>query len=324
MSNFPLKLLPVWRPHRLLRCSIGLGLLFCISAIATSCTIVDSQNSRQVGTTSATSAEVTQRLRVVVIPAQSQEEQEKKLQPLAEYLEKTLKMPVNFQITKDYDTAVELLAKEDADMAYLGALTYIQARNRNSHIQPLVIPINESSGRPWYNSVIIANTAKGIKSLKDLKGKRFAFVSPSSTSGFLLPMSALQSQGIDPTRDFTKIRYAGSHDKVEQELTNDLVDAIANDKAAFLRSQKLGKLTASKYKIIWESDPIPSPPIVINDKKLSQKLIKQLQQALIDAPVGTLDITGTQSAGYTLAKDADFEQVRQIYTRLQSVKVAEK
>lgn len=323
MSNFPLKLLPVWRPHRLLRRSIGLSLLFCISAIAASCTIADSPNSRQVGTTSATST-ITQRLRVLVIPAQSQQEQEKKLQPLAEYLEKILKIPVTFQITKDYDTAVELLAKEDADMAYLGALTYIKARNLNPHIQPLVMPINQGTGRPWYNSVIVANTTKGIKSLKDLKGKRFAFVSPSSTSGFLLAMSALQSQGIDPTRDFTKIRYAGSHDKVEQELTNDLVDAVANDKAAFERSQKLGKLPASKYKIIWESDPIPSPPIVINDKKLSPKLIKQLQQALIDAPVGTLDITGTQSAGYTLVKDADFEQVRQIYTRLKSLKVPEK
>jgi len=319
-----LKLPPVWRPHRLLRRSIGLGLLFCISAIAVSCTIADSKNSRQVGITSATSTKVTQRLRVVVIPAQSPKEQQKKLQPLAEYLEKILKLPVTFQITNDYDTAVELLVKEEADMAYLGALTYIKAHNRNPHIQPLVIPINQATGRPWYNSAIIANTTKGIKSLKDLKGKRFAFVSPSSTSGFLLPLSALQSQGIEPTRDFTTIHYTGSHDKVEQELTNDLVDAIANDKAAFVRSQKSGKLPASKYKIIWESDPIPAPPIVINTKKLSQKLVKKLQQALIDAPEGVVDVIGTKSAGYTLVKDADFEQVRQIYARLQSVKIPEK
>lgn len=319
-----MKRLPVWRSHRLLKRSIGLGLLFCLSAIALSCTAGDFNKSRQVGTTSSSTPIVTQRLRVAVIPAQSSEQQQKKLQPLADYLEKILKRPVTFQITKDYDTAVELLVTEEADMAYLGALTYIKAHNRNPSIEPLVIPISQTTGRPWYTSAIIANTAKGIKSLKDLKGKRFAFVSPSSTSGFLLPMNALQSQGIDPTRDFTKIRYPGTHDKVQEELAEDLVDAIADDKTSFLRNQKSGKLAAAKYKIIWESDPIPAPPIVINTKKLSPELINQLRQALIDAPVGVVDVTGAKSAGYTLAKDADFEQIRQIYTRLKSITVAEK
>lgn len=319
-----MKRLFVWRPYPLFKRSIELGLLFCLGAIALSCTAGDSNKSSQVGTTPSTAPSVTQRLRVAVIPAQTPEVQQKKLQPLANYLEKILKRPVTFQIAKDYDTAVELLVKEEVDMAYLGALTYIKAHNRNPSIEPLVIPINETTGRPWYTSVIIANTAKGIKSLKDLKGKRFAFVSPSSTSGFLFAMNALQSQGLNPTRDFTKIRYAGSHDKVEQELTEDLVDAIADDKDSFLRSQKSRKFAAAKYKIIWESDPLPAPPIVINTKKLSPELISQLRQALIDAPVGAVDLVGTTSAGYTLVKDADFEQVRQIYTRLQSVTVPEK
>lgn len=319
-----MKRIAVCRTYRLLRRSIGLSLLFSISAIAVSCTVANSNNSSQVKTTPSSTPSVTQPLRVALIPAQSSKEQEKKLQPLAQYLEKILKRPVNFQITKDYDTAVELLVKEEADMAYLGALTYIQARKRNPNLEPLVIPISESTGRPWYTSVIVANTTKGIKSLKDLKGKRFAFVSPSSTSGFLLPMSALQSQGIDPTRDFTKIRYPGGHDKVQQELADNLVDAIATDKAPFLLNQKSGKLAAAKYKIIWESDPIPAPPIVINTKKLSPEIIKQLQQALIDAPVGVVDVTGASSAGYTLVKDADFEQIRQVYTRLKSIKVPKK
>ncbi|MCC5635340.1 phosphate/phosphite/phosphonate ABC transporter substrate-binding protein [Nostoc sp. CHAB 5844] len=314
----------VWPPHRLLRRLIGFSLLFCISAIAVSCTVADSNKSPQVGTTPSTTPATTQRLRVAVIPWQSPEEQQKKLQPLADYLEKVLKQPVTFQITKDYAAAVDLLVKEEVDMAYLAALTYIKARERNPGIEPLVIPIDQNTGRPWYTSVIIANTAKSVNSLKDLKGKRFAFVSPSSTSGFLLPMNAFQSQGIDPTRDFTTIRYPGSHDKTQKQLAEDLVDAIADDKASFLRSQKAGTLAAAKYKIIWESDPLPAPPIVINTKKFSPEVVSQLRQALIDAPPGVVDVAGTTSAGYTLAKDADFEQVRQIYIRLKSIKVAEK
>ncbi|MGD1714913.1 PhnD/SsuA/transferrin family substrate-binding protein [Dapis sp. BLCC M172] len=131
------------------------------------------------------------------------------------------------------------------------------------------------SGRPWYTSVIVANTTKNIKTLQDLKGKRFAFVSPSSTSGFLIPMNGLETAGIDPTRDFAKIRYSGSHDKATQNLADDVVDAVTNDKASFLRSQKSGKLDAN-YQVIWESNPIPSPPIVINTKKFAPEVIKQL------------------------------------------------
>jgi phosphonate transport system substrate-binding protein len=171
--------------------------------------------------------------------------------------------------------------------------------------------------------VIIADTTKNIKTIEDLKGKRFAFVSPSSTSGFLIPMNGLQTAGIDPTRDFSKIRYSGSHDQATQDLVDGVVDAVTNDKASFLRSQKSGKLDAN-YKIIWESGPIPAPPIVINTKKFTPKIIDQLQEILIDAPIGVVDVSGTESAGYTLGKDADFEEIRQIYTRLKYTKVAEK
>ena len=128
----------------------------------------------------------------------------RKLQPLAEYLQKILNRPVNFQITKNYAAAVDLIVKEEVDMAYLAALTYIKAHERNPNIEPLVIPIDQVSGRPWYTSVIVANTAKNINSLQDLKGKRFAFVSPSSTSGFLIPMNGLQTADINPTRILLK------------------------------------------------------------------------------------------------------------------------
>jgi phosphonate transport system substrate-binding protein len=258
-----------------------------------------------------------------VLPWQSSKGQQEKLQPLAKYLGTHLKHPVNFQITKNYAEAVDLIVKEEVDMAYLAALTYIKARERNPNIKPLVIPINRISGRPWYTSVIIADTTKNIKTIEDLKGKRFAFVSPSSTSGFLIPMNGLQTAGIDPTRDFSKIRYSGSHDQATQDLVDGVVDAVTNDKASFLRSQKSGKLNGN-YKIIWESNPIPAPPIVINTKKFTPKMINQLREILIDAPVGFVDVRGSESAGYTLGKDADFEEIRQIYTRLQYTKVAEK
>ena len=301
----------LWPNNLFFRYSLFFSLLLSISTTTVSCAgpELSDKNSES--------------LRVAVLPWQSSKGQQEKLQPLAKYLGTHLKHPVNFQITKNYAEAVDLIVKEEVDMAYLAALTYIKARERNPNIKPLVIPINRISARPWYTSVIIADTTKNIKTIEDLKGKRFAFVSPSSTSGFLIPMNGLQTAGIDPTRDFSKIRYSGSHDQATQDLVDGVVDAVTNDKASFLRSQKSGKLDAN-YKIIWESGPIPAPPIVINTKKFTPKMIDQLQEILIDAPIGVVDVSGTESAGYTLGKDADFEEIRQIYTRLKYTKVAEK
>lgn len=226
-------------------------------------------------------------------------------------------------MTKDYKAAVDLLATEKVEIAYLAALTYVKAKQKNPNVEPIVMPIDKNSGRPWYTAVIVADPAKGIQSLDGLKGKRFAFVSPSSTSGFLMPMSQFNKQGIDPARDFALIKYPGSHDKVEADLASGKVDAIADDKPSFLRSQKAGKL-GSQYKVIWESDPIPTGSIVVNTKKLPAELIASLKKALIDAPMGSVDVSGTQSSGYTLAKDDDFAAVRGLYTRLGSKTVAAK
>jgi phosphonate transport system substrate-binding protein len=324
--------LPSRRFDRPLKRILSFVLMFCLGAIAVSCTATSLNTRSQTSPTSSPQA-VTETLKtemktgtlnVAVIPWQSPEKQKAKLQPLADYLRQKMNRSVNFAIAKDYATAVNLLVDEKAEMAYLAALTYIQAHERNASIAPLVLPIDETTGRPWYTSVIVADVSKKIESLQDLKGKRFAFVSPSSTSGFLMPLNALQAGGIDPTRDFASIRYPGSHDKAETALAKGEFDAIADDKASFLRAQAAGTLPTASYKIVWESDPIPTPPIVINTSKFTPAEITQLQQALIDAPVGVVDVSGAKSAGYTLAKDADFEPVRQIYNRLKSITIPEK
>ena len=299
---------------------LSVALILSLSTIA--CTTAN-KNS-EVNSPEGNSEPVSKILNVAVIPWQSPEEQQKKMQPLSDYLEQTINRSVKFEIAKDYKTAVNLLVEEKVDMAYLAALTYIKARDLNPQLEPLVLPIDKITGRPWYTSVIIIDVGKEILSLQDLKGKRFAFVSPSSTSGFLMPLNALQLEGINPSQDFSKILYPGSHDKTQTALVNGEVDAIANDKASFERGQASGQLPENNYQIIWESEPIPTGPIVINRSKFTPKQINQLQQALIDAPIGVVDVSGSESAGYTLAKDADFEEIREIYNRLQSITIPEK
>ena len=254
-------------------------------------------------------------LNIAILPSQNVAEQRNKLKPLTNYLQKTLGRSINLQIPADYNATVDLVTAGKVDIAYLGPLTYVQARQKNPGIQPIVAAIDKTTGRPWYTSIIVVNSSK-IKTLEDLKGKRFGFVSKSSTTGYLVPLAEFKTIGLQPEQDFASVEYTGNHDKSEVALVAHEVDAIATDKPSFLLSKKSGKLNPQKYQVIWESDPIPQGPIVVSSKFPSQ-LILPLKKAFISASEGLGDVNGAEAAGYTLVEDEDYNPVREIQKHLE-------
>ena len=250
-------------------------------------------------------------LNIAVIPWQSSGKHEAKIEILADYLQEALDIPVNIQITKDYDTSVDLLVEGKVQMAYLGPFTYVKAKQRNPQLEPIVAHIEKSTGRPWYSSTIVVDADRGINKLEDLKGKRFSFVNQSSTSGYLVPSAEFKKIGLFPERDFAAIAYGGSHDKNTAALAAGEVDAIAIDKATLNRARGSGLLPPESYKVIWESDPIPNSPIVISSQLLSEFKLS-LKKALINAPVGVVDVSGSDSDGYTLVRNEDYEVIREL------------
>ncbi|MGB3405715.1 MAG: phosphate/phosphite/phosphonate ABC transporter substrate-binding protein [Microcoleaceae cyanobacterium] len=255
-------------------------------------------------------------LKLVILPTVNSEEQQQRIQRFDEYLEQRLGISVEIQFTSSYAETVDLLVEEKVQMAYLGPLTYIQAKERNPNIEPIVAHIEKQTGRPWYNSVIVVKADSGINTTEDLRGVRFGFVSPSSTSGFLMPISHFQEVGINPPEDFTVMEYAGGHDKNVNALIEGRVDAISIEYPTYLEFKKLGKLPSDQYKVIWESDPIPNAPLVISSQ-VPNHLKIELKKALIDAPVGLVSVSGIESSGYTLVSDEDYEAIRIMQKRLQ-------
>lgn len=250
-------------------------------------------------------------INIAMSPSQNSAEQKQKRQLLANYLQEQLGLAVNIEIPPDYQTAIDLIAEDKVQMAYLGPLSYVQARQRNFQLEPLVAYIDKRTGRPWYTSVIVANSDRGIKAIADLKGKRIGFVNPASTSGYLVPVAHLKSHNIDPEQDFAELQYTGSHNKNAAALESGELDAIGINKPTYLKALKSGQLPSEKYLAIWESDPIPNAPIVIS-KKLPAKLKSNLQRALIDAPQDLAALSGAKSDGYTLVQDQDYEPIRNL------------
>jgi len=271
--------------------------------------VVDSAQSIETGSQPVTV------LTLVAIPWQNSAEQQSKLQELAAYLREKSGIAIQVEMTASYEEAVDLLTEEKVQLAYLGAFTYIKARDRNPQLEPLVVPIEKTTGRPWYTSVIVVRADSGIQTLEDLKGKRFSFVSASSTSGFLLPSVQFQELGIDPEQDFSTVEYSGGHNKSAEILAAGKVDAIATESQAYSRESQFGVLAAENYKVIWESDPIPNGPLVVSSQ-LPNALKLALSKALLNAPDGLADISGAESSGYSIAADSDYDSIRRLQAAL--------
>ncbi|QMS91561.1 phosphate/phosphite/phosphonate ABC transporter substrate-binding protein [Nostoc edaphicum CCNP1411] len=324
-----------------------------MALLSTGCTGKVSEKNQSV-VDSVSSQQNLPALKIGVLPTQSRTEQEQMIKPLKEYLEQSLgrrvdtesqskiiggqgrhKKPeiqkiqdaiassVDFQIAKDYQQIIDWLLQDKLDMAYLGPMSYLEAVDRGAKVEPLVAPIDKHTGQPWYRACIIVKQDSRIKTLKDLKGKRIAFVDKLSTSGYLMPLATFKKLGIDDNRNFAQVLYAGSHSNSMAALEDGIVDAAATNISSYLKRQKNGKLTPQNSRILWESAPIPNSPIVVS-KKLSPELIKRLKQAFISSPEGLQDIIGTESAGYTLVTPSDYTPIEQLRKYLNLISVPTK
>lgn len=148
-------------------------------------------------------------LRVSAIPDEAPTELQRKFKPLGEYLAQETGMKVEFTPVTDYAAVVESLATKKLDLAWLGGFTFVQAKLRTNGS---AIPIVQRAEDEKFTSRFIVPVGSSAKTLADLKGKTFAFGSPASTSGHLMPRFFLLQAGINPDKDFRNVAFSGAHD----------------------------------------------------------------------------------------------------------------
>ena len=191
-------------------------------------------------------------LRVSAIPDEAPTELQRKFKPLGDYLKKETGMEVQFTPVTDYAAVVEGLATSKIDLAWLGGFTFVQAKLRtNGGAQPIVQRAEDEK----FTSRFIVPTDSPAKTLADLKGKTFAFGSPSSTSGSLMPRFFLLQAGIDPEKDFKTVAYSGAHDATVAFV------AAGRAEAGVLNASVLDKLietnnpNAAKVRVLATTPP---------------------------------------------------------------------
>jgi phosphonate transport system substrate-binding protein len=193
-----------------------------------------------------------QTLRVSAIPDEAPTELQRKFKPLGEYLQKETGLAVQFTPVTDYAAVVEGLAAGKIDLAWLGGFTFVQARLRT---QGQARPIVQRAEDEKFTSKFIVPVDSPARSLADLKGKTFAFGSPSSTSGHLMPRHFLARDGIEPDRDFKTVAFSGAHDATVAFVAAGRAEAGVLNASVLDKLVESGNPNAAKVRVLATTPP---------------------------------------------------------------------
>ena len=196
-------------------------------------------------------AQAQQTLKVSAIPDESPTELLRKFKPLGAYLSNELGMKIDWTPVNDYPAVVEALAGKKIDLAWLGGFTFVQTRLRTGNALPIAQRVEDEKFISYY----IVPAASTAKSLQDLKGKTFAFGSPSSTSGHLMPRFFLLKDGINPGKDFSRIAFSGAHDATVAFVASGRAEAGVLNSSVYDRLIEKGDANTKAVRILARTPP---------------------------------------------------------------------
>jgi phosphonate transport system substrate-binding protein len=191
-------------------------------------------------------------LRVSAIPDEAPTELQRKFKPLGDYLRKETGLDVQFTPVTDYAAVVEGLATSKIDLAWLGGFTFVQAKLRTGGG---AVPIVQRAEDEKFTSKFIVPADSTAKTLADLKGKTFAFGSPSSTSGHLMPRFYLAQAGINADTDFKTIAFSGAHDATVAFVASGRADAGVLNASVMDKLVETANPNAAKVRVLATTPP---------------------------------------------------------------------
>ena len=194
------------------------------------------------------------------------------------YVQDLLGVETKIFTPADYDGVIQGLLGGTIDMAWLGASAYAKTYLTNPEAVDVVLVKTNLDGSFAYHSIGFARKDKNIKSLADLKGMKFGFGDPNSTSGYLIPSIEIpQETGatMDNGAYFGEVVFTGGHEQTIVAVKNGDVDGGVTwadgqgkwedgyNSGALRKAVDAGLIDMNDIVEIWKSKPIPEGPIVL-------------------------------------------------------------
>jgi len=198
--------------------------------------------------------------------------------PFLDYLRQKTGYNFRLRFFSENTSVIDALGTKHVSFAAIGAVSFIEAQGKYKVIN--LVRGKNTDNKTYYRSIIVTGKKNSFKSLADLKGKRFAFGSKTSTQGHLIPRIMLQKNGMT-IKDFSSYIYTGSHSNCASAVTKGLVDACGMQDTLALSLIKNGDLKQLAVSSQYPSSGIASNPQVPKD------VLEKVTAALLDfKPLG--------------------------------------
>lgn len=224
------------------------------------------------------------------------------LDQLARDVGRGLKREITIQLRvyKTYDEALAALTHGDVDFVRFGPASYVLAKRENPEIR--LLAAEQEDGQKRCKGVIVVRTDSPIRSLADLKGKKFAFGDDNSTIGRYLAQAELAKAGLHAS-DLASYRYLGRHDKVAKAVEVGDFDAGPVHIATFEALNKEQK----KLRVLATFDNVGKPWIA--RAGLGEDIREALSATLL-AMKTPKHLDALKVHGFLETRDEDYELVR--------------
>ena len=269
-------------------------------------------------------------LQIGAIPDQNPEKLNRLYGALSEELSEKLEVPVRYAPVSNYAAAVSAFRTGSLDLVWFGGLTGVQARLQTPGARVLAQRDIDAE----FTSVFIANGASGLRpftsadQLVELKGRRLAFGSESSTSGRLMPQYFMGENGVKPD-DLAGggPGFSGSHDATIAVVQSGAYEVGALNEQGWRSNVKDGRVDPDKVKVIWRTPPYVDYHWVVHpdlDVRFGDGFTDNLQSTLLELSAETengaaiLELFGAER--FIPAEDDDYVMIETVGRQLGKIR----
>jgi phosphonate transport system substrate-binding protein len=219
-------------------------------------------------------------LTIGLIPERNIFKQIERYEPLAGYLSKKIGKNIKLKILTRYGNIIDNFVSLNLDAAFFGSFTYALAHSKLG-VEAIARPVNMNGSSTYYGLIFIRKDS-GIKSIKDMQGKRFAFVDRATTAGYLLPLAFFKKHGVKDYKTFFKETYfTGTHQDAIYDVLNKKAEIGSAKNTIFYRLAAEDKRLLDELVALARSPDVPENGLAVR-KDIDNAIKLKLKQALID------------------------------------------
>ncbi|MGL5447704.1 MAG: phosphonate ABC transporter substrate-binding protein [Rhabdaerophilum sp.] len=255
-----------------------------------------------------------------VVPAENASGVTERMGPWMEYLSKELGVKVTLRIAADYAAVIEGQRAGTIHIADYGPSSYVRAHTVSNGGVEAFASMRAPDGSTGYFAVAYAKTTAAGTKLDDFKGKNLCLVDPNSTSGYNVPLYAMNKLNMDPAKFFDKVVNAGSHENAVMAVQQGTCDVAFNwwnseEDSNLSRMVNKGMVKKDDFKIVFRSEKIPGSPYAVLSS-MPADLKAAISKAFFESPTrnkAAFDrLTDGKSPGFAPAAHADYKVIEDL------------